>query len=97
MTYYGGKSRRRRRGGMSSANENEFLEKQRKERRAELPKVGEMRDMGAKVLEAQGEGTRKPSDLVNLVDLRTEPAREAAKAGRRRTRRHKRKHSRRRR
>jgi hypothetical protein len=82
---------------MSSADEDRFLKKQKEERKAELPKVGEMHEMGPKVVEGEGKGTRKPSELANLVDLRTEPAREAAKAGRRRTRRHKRKHSRRRR
>jgi hypothetical protein len=83
---------------MSSADEDRFLKKQKEERKAELPKLGDEREKGPKVVEGVGEGTRPPSELVKLVDLRTEPARrDAAIAGRRRTRRHKRKHSRRRR
>jgi len=97
MTQCGGKSRRRRRGGMSSADENRFLKEQREKRRAELGKLGETRDEGPHVVEGEGQGTRNPSPLAAVVDIRTQPLRDAAKAGRRRTRRHKRKHSRRRR
>ena len=91
------RTQKRRRGGMSSEDENRFLKEQKDKRKVEVSKLGDEREKGPKVLEAEGMATRKPSDLVHLVDYRTEPAREAAKAGRRRTRRHKRKHSRRRR
>lgn len=87
------RTRHRRRGGMSRADEDRFLEQQKKHR---LDSLKADKHLGkAAVHEGVGKATRKPSPLVGVVDMRTQSARdEAVKGGRRRTRR---RHTRRRR
>jgi len=102
----GGRRRTRRRrhprrGGMSTADENRFLERQRNERKKDLDNVGENARKAPVVHESSGTATKQPN--INLFQQRqTELAKaehdgkDPPKAGRRR-RSHKRKHTRRRR
>lgn len=86
------RTRRARRGGMSRADEDRFLKEQKEHR---LDSLKAEKHLGkAEIHEGVGKEIRKPSPLVGVVDLRTEGARQEAKAGRRRSRR---RHTRRRR
>ena len=84
--------RTRRRGGMSSEDENRFLQKQAEERRKSLNTVGDRIREKPVVLESVGEETRKPF-VSPFQEQQTYRARSES-AGRRRR---KRKHTRRRR
>ena len=81
--------RHSRRGGMSTADENRFLEQKRKEREQSLDKVGYNARKAPLVIQGVGTESRKPSPLAAVVDMRTQSARDEAKAGRRKTRRRK--------
>jgi hypothetical protein len=94
--------RRTKRGGLSTTDENKFLEERRKERKSELGKLGDLEKMDKPVVESVGTESARPRPVSVRQAHETLRALEAnkgvapSKAGRRKRRHTKRKSHRRR-